>query len=136
MGEESKALKDHADLVTAQMLQRSAVECQHVLAVDPHLALGRVDQPVDMADHRGLARSTEPHDDLDRTRRYVEADVPEAQYVAVGFQKLLFAHAFMHERHHRRRVFAEDLVKAVDLDASAFAVRRHHDSRFSCTRLP
>ena len=132
--EQRKALEHHADLVASELLQRCGVEREHVLAVHADFAFGRVDETVDMADQGGLAGAAESHDDLDAARGHVQIDVAQSEHVTVVFQQFLLADAFVHQRHHGRRVGAEHLVEASDVDARL--ALRGHDCRCAWMRRP
>ena len=54
---------------------RSSFAAEHVLAVDQDLAGGRIVEPVDHPDERGLAGARQPHDDEHLAGRDVERDV-------------------------------------------------------------
>ena len=132
--EQRETLEYHADLVAPEPLESRGVQREHVLPVDAHIAFRRVDEAVDVTHQRGLARAAEPHDDLDAARGHLQIDVAQAEDMAVGLQQVLLADALVHERHHRRRVGAEHLVEASDMDA---LVRlRGHDCRCASMRRP
>ena len=80
--EQAEVLEHHADLLPADLTEALIVELHDVLAVDQHLAGGRVVQPVDHADERGLARAGQPHHHEDLALRDVERDVADGRHAA------------------------------------------------------
>ena len=87
--EQGEFLEHHRLLVPAEIAQVVRRHCQHIHAVDNDLALGRLDQPVDMTDQGGFSRSGQAHDHLYPALGNVDIDVTKTQDMAVLVQQLL-----------------------------------------------
>ena len=75
--QQPEVLEHHGELAPAQLPQPLVVGRAHVLALEEDLARGRLDQPRQAADQRGLARTGQAHDDEDLAGRDVEGDVAD-----------------------------------------------------------
>ena len=63
--QQAEVLEDHAEPVPSQLAQPSLVHLDDVVAVEQDLARGRLDEPGQAADERGLAAARQAHDDED-----------------------------------------------------------------------
>ena len=75
MREQSEVLEHHADLGAPHPPQLVVVHLHDVLTIDEHLAGGRVVDPIDHADERGLARARQAHHHEDLALGDIERDV-------------------------------------------------------------
>ena len=89
---------------------------KHILTIDNHLALGWLNQPVDVPDQGRFAGTGQPHHHLDLLFRDINVDVPEAKNMTVIIQQTLFCGTIAHMLHRRLRVVAKDLVEIADFD--------------------
>ncbi len=129
MRQQREFLEHHRRMLTAKLPQFALVHLDDVDAVHPHLAGGGIDQSVDMADEGGLARSGQPHDDLDAAGLHVNVDISKAQDVSVARHQLGLAHPPFDGFEIGARVLAEDLVETPDLDAAALCRALSHERR-------
>ena len=111
-----KLLEHHRQLVAPELAQFICRHGQHILAIHNHFPLGRLDEPVDMANESRLAGTGQPHDHLNALFRDIDVDIAQAKHMPVFVQKVLFARPVADMRHGRGRIAAKHLVEITDLD--------------------
>ncbi|CPQ27485.1 Uncharacterised protein [Bordetella pertussis] len=116
VGEQAKALEDHAHLLLAERLQVALVQADHIHAIDQDMAGAGLDQAVEVADERRLARPRQPHDHVDAAFLDGQADVAQAQRVAAFGQQVFLADAVAGGLQPLAGMRAEDLVDILDFD--------------------
>ena len=93
VGQKRELLEHHRGPVSAEFPEFGLVHLDHVIVADDDLAGRRIDQPVDVANQRGLAGARQAHDDLDAASGHVDIDVLEAEHVVVLLVELGLRHA-------------------------------------------
>ena len=119
--QQREGLEHHADVLAAKGAQLLFAVLADVLAIHQDAAGGRLDQAVEHAHQRGLARTGQAHDDEDFAGLDGETGVEHADGGTGLFHDLLLGLALAHQLQSRGGIIAEDLEQMCDLDFSCHA---------------
>ena len=121
---QGEVLEHHGNVFVAVAPQGLVLHREDILAVDQDAAGGRLEQPVDMADERGLAAAGQAHDAEDFAARDRQGDVGDPDDAVEPFQHLGFRDSFgLHGVERLAGPGAENLPDALDLDGAVRPVQ-------------
>src|SRR6056297_1735423 len=135
MRQQRKMLEHHRHLLAPQSAQVTLAIGQNILAIEQDLPRRRLDQPVDVADQRRLARARQAHDHRDIAAAHVDIDVLKAQHVAMLLHQVRLAHPGAHMFERALRVRDEDLVEIAYRNRDVFFHACGPAHEFFCTAL-
>ena len=113
---QGEGLEYHADLLAAHPAQFALRDGGDVLAIDQHLAAGRLDQPVEETHQSGLARTGEAHHHEDLPFVDGQIDILDPQGLSGLFQDTGAIMPFRQQFERFIRLIAEDFVEGFDLE--------------------
>ena len=114
---ERHVLEHHADMGRAELPQLALAKGQDIPSQHLDASGGRLDQPIEMAHHRRLARAREPHDAEDLSARDLERAIRDADHAFEALEHLGLGEPLVRDRPHR--LFdprAEDLPHSLQPD--------------------
>ncbi|MNO74523.1 hypothetical protein D3C76_655260 [compost metagenome] len=111
MWHQGKGLEHHADLLAAHLAQLALRDGGDVLAVDQHLAAGRLYQPVEETHQSGFARAGEAHHHEDLPFVDGQIDILDPQGLPGLLQDAGAVVPFRQQLERFFRLIAEDFVE-------------------------
>ncbi|MNF57476.1 hypothetical protein D3C84_390060 [compost metagenome] len=108
---QGEGLEHHADLLAPHLAQFALRDGGYVLAVDQHLAAGRLDQPIEETHQGGFARAGEAHHHEDLPLLDGQIDILDPQGLPGLLQYAGAVVPFRQQFERFFRMFSEDFIE-------------------------